>query len=109
MQDASSSTTLKPGQGQWAAGDRTPLNPNEAMKADDDGLNVRERVETVYALEGFASIPGARWVERFSVERGRDLRFPSPWLHEIPALFYKNSPDPIAAARISTPALCSNS
>ena len=57
MQDASSSATLKPGQGQWAAGDRTPLNPNEAMKADDDGLNVRERVETVYALEGFASIP----------------------------------------------------
>ena len=57
MQDVSSSATLKPGQGQWAAGDRTPLNPNEAMKADDDGLNVRERVETVYALEGFASIP----------------------------------------------------
>ena len=37
MQDVSSSATLKPGQGQWAAGDRTPLNPNEAMKADDDG------------------------------------------------------------------------
>ena len=49
--------TIKPGQGQWAAGDRTPLNPNEAMKAEDDGLNVRERVETIYAAGGFASIP----------------------------------------------------
>jgi sulfite reductase (ferredoxin) len=49
--------TIKPGQGQWAAGDRTALNPNEAMKAEDDGLNVRERVETVYAAGGFASIP----------------------------------------------------
>ena len=53
----SSDTTIKPGQGQWATGDRTPLNPNEAMKAEDDGLNVRERVETTYAREGFASIP----------------------------------------------------
>ncbi len=48
---------IKPGQGQWAAGDRTALNPNESMKADDDGLNVRERVETIYAAGGFASIP----------------------------------------------------
>ena len=29
------------------------------MKADDDGLNVRERVETIYAKGGFASIPRA--------------------------------------------------
>lgn len=49
--------TIKAGQGQWAAGDVTALNPNEAMKAEDDGLNVRERVETIYAKEGFASIP----------------------------------------------------
>jgi sulfite reductase (ferredoxin) len=55
--DISQPATIKPGQGQWATGDRTPLNPNEAMKADDDGLNVRERVETVYAAGGFASIP----------------------------------------------------
>ena len=41
----STDATIKPGQGQWATGDRTPLNPNEAMKAEDDGLNVRERVE----------------------------------------------------------------
>ncbi|SHJ74546.1 sulfite reductase (ferredoxin) [Tessaracoccus bendigoensis DSM 12906] len=44
--------------GAWADGDRTPLNANEAFKADDDGLNVRTRIEEVYAKEGFASIPG---------------------------------------------------
>ncbi len=44
-------------QGQWAVDGREPLNANEAMKAEDDGLNVRERVETVYAREGFGSIP----------------------------------------------------
>jgi len=57
MSDNPSSAPLKPGQGQWAAGDRTALNPNEAMKAEDDGLNVRERVETIYAQGGFSSIP----------------------------------------------------
>jgi sulfite reductase (ferredoxin) len=44
--------------GAWADGDRTPLNPNEEFKAADDGLNVRTRIEEVYAREGFASIPG---------------------------------------------------
>lgn len=44
--------------GAWADGDRTPLNPNEEFKAADDGLNVRTRIEEVYAKEGFASIPG---------------------------------------------------
>jgi sulfite reductase (ferredoxin) len=48
---------IKPGQGQWITGDRTALNPNETLKADDDGLNVRHRVETIYAREGFTSIP----------------------------------------------------
>ena len=43
--------------GQWALGQRTPLNPNEVFKQHDDGLNVRARVEEVYAKEGFASIP----------------------------------------------------
>jgi sulfite reductase (ferredoxin) len=44
--------------GAWADGDRTPLNPNEEFKQADDGLNVRARIEEVYAREGFASIPG---------------------------------------------------
>ncbi len=43
--------------GQWALGQREPLNPNEVFKSEDNGLNVRERVETIYAREGFASIP----------------------------------------------------
>jgi sulfite reductase (ferredoxin) len=44
-------------EGQWALGSTSPLNPNEAFKAADNGLNVRERIETVYAVAGFASIP----------------------------------------------------
>ncbi len=44
--------------GAWADGDRTPLNPNEAFKQADDGLNVRARIEQIYSKQGFASIPG---------------------------------------------------
>ncbi|MFN8169086.1 MAG: nitrite/sulfite reductase [Candidatus Nanopelagicales bacterium] len=43
-------------EGQWALGHTEPLNANEAFKRDDDGLNVRHRIETVYAQQGFASI-----------------------------------------------------
>lgn len=46
-------------EGQWAFDDaRSPLNPNEAFKQEDDGLNVRRRIEDVYSREGFGSIPG---------------------------------------------------
>ena len=38
------------GQGQWALGHREPLNPNERFKKDDDGLNVRQRIENIYQL-----------------------------------------------------------
>ena len=44
-------------EGQWALGGTDPLNPNEVFKKADDGLNVRERIETIYARDGFASIP----------------------------------------------------
>jgi sulfite reductase (ferredoxin) len=44
------------GQGQWALGHREPLNPNERFKKDDDGLNVRQRIENIYAYRGFDSI-----------------------------------------------------
>ncbi|WP_329137614.1 nitrite/sulfite reductase [Streptomyces sp. NBC_01476] len=47
------------GEGQWAMGHFTPLNPNEQTKKDDDGLNVRTRIETIYAHRGFDSIDGA--------------------------------------------------
>ena len=43
-------------QGQWALGEHEPLNPNEKFKLEDDALNVRARVEQVYAKEGFDSI-----------------------------------------------------
>ncbi|MCH0541531.1 nitrite/sulfite reductase [Streptomyces sp. MUM 203J] len=44
------------GEGQWARGHFTPLNGNEQFKKDDDGLNVRTRIETVYSKAGFDSI-----------------------------------------------------
>jgi len=40
-------------------GHREPLNPNERTKKDDDGLNVRARIENIYAHRGFASIDPA--------------------------------------------------
>jgi sulfite reductase (ferredoxin) len=47
------------GQGQWALGYREPLNPNERMKKDSDGLDVRQRIIDIYAHTGFGGIdPG---------------------------------------------------
>ncbi|MCA1829944.1 MAG: nitrite/sulfite reductase, partial [Actinobacteria bacterium] len=45
--------------GQWALGYREPLNPAERTKKDDDGLNVRARIETIYSTSGFRSIDKA--------------------------------------------------
>ncbi|HEY8718855.1 nitrite/sulfite reductase [Pengzhenrongella sp.] len=42
--------------GQWAVDGTAPLNHNEVVKAADNGLNVRERIEKIYAIEGFDSI-----------------------------------------------------
>jgi sulfite reductase (ferredoxin) len=44
------------GEGQWALGYREPLNPNEQAKKDDNPLNVRARIENIYAPGGFDSI-----------------------------------------------------
>jgi sulfite reductase (ferredoxin) len=44
------------GQGQWALGYREPLNPNERMKKDSDGLEVRQRILDIYANTGFDGI-----------------------------------------------------
>jgi sulfite reductase (ferredoxin) len=53
-------TTARPAkarnEGQWALGNREPLNPNEAFKQAGPPLEVRERIESVYAKEGFDSI-----------------------------------------------------
>ena len=43
-------------EGQWALGETEPLNANEQTKKDDDPLNVRARIENIYAREGFDSI-----------------------------------------------------
>ena len=42
--------------GQWAVDGKAPLNANEAWKQEDGGLAVRERIESIYADGGFASI-----------------------------------------------------
>jgi sulfite reductase (ferredoxin) len=44
---------------------KTPLNANETWKQEDDGLNVRERIESIYSKEGFDSIPGQDLHGRF--------------------------------------------
>ncbi|NUS11915.1 MAG: nitrite/sulfite reductase [Streptomyces sp.] len=68
-------TTRHRGEGQWAKGHFTPLNGNEQTKKDDDGLNVRTRIETIYAKAGFDSIDGAdlrgrmRWYGLYTQRR----------------------------------------
>jgi sulfite reductase (ferredoxin) len=54
-------TTARPAkaprnEGQWALGNTEPLNPNEEMKQAGAPLEVRERIENIYAKEGFDSI-----------------------------------------------------
>ncbi|HWL66143.1 MAG TPA: nitrite/sulfite reductase [Actinomycetota bacterium] len=47
------------GEAQWALGYREPQSLAEQTKKEDDGLNVRARIEDVYSKKGFASIwPG---------------------------------------------------
>jgi sulfite reductase (ferredoxin) len=55
--NAEPATAHRGGQGQWALGEREPLNPNEKFKLEDDALNVRARVEQIYSRQGFDSIP----------------------------------------------------
>ncbi|WP_310768323.1 nitrite/sulfite reductase [Mycobacterium sp. Z3061] len=54
-------TTARPAkaprnEGQWALGNREPLNPNEEMKKAGAPLEVRERIENIYSKNGFDSI-----------------------------------------------------
>ena len=46
----------KRGEGQWGLGYYEPLNPAERVKREDEPLNVRERIETIFAKQGFRSI-----------------------------------------------------
>ncbi|MEO6081870.1 MAG: nitrite/sulfite reductase [Umezawaea sp.] len=58
-------TKKRRGEGQWALGYREPLNPNERSKKDDNPLNVRARIENIYAHGGFESIDPADLRGRF--------------------------------------------
>lgn len=53
-------TTARPAkarnEGQWALGHREPLNVNEELKKAGNPLDVRERIENIYAKQGFDSI-----------------------------------------------------
>lgn len=51
------SRLFKAGDGRWVLGEKEPLNPNEVFKQEDDGLNVRARIENEYSKTGFYSIP----------------------------------------------------
>jgi len=53
------------GEGQWALGYREPLNKNEELKKNDDGLNVRQRIIDIYSKRGFDSIDPADLRGRF--------------------------------------------
>ncbi|EID52946.1 nitrite/sulfite reductase [Saccharomonospora xinjiangensis] len=65
--DAGSATRTRRtrGEGQWALGHREPLNANERSKKDDSPLNVRARIENVYARRGFDTIDPADLRGRF--------------------------------------------
>ncbi|EUA87508.1 nitrite/Sulfite reductase ferredoxin-like half domain protein [Mycobacterium ulcerans str. Harvey] len=53
-------TTARPAkprnEGQWALGNREPFNANEELKKAGNPLDVRERIENIYAKAGFDSI-----------------------------------------------------
>ena len=49
-------TAMARGEAQWALGYMEPQNPAEVAKREDDGLNVRPRIESTYAAKGFSSI-----------------------------------------------------
>jgi sulfite reductase (ferredoxin) len=53
------------GEGQWKLGYREPLNVNEQAKKDDDALNVRARIENIYAHTGFDRIDKVDLRNRF--------------------------------------------
>jgi sulfite reductase (ferredoxin) len=53
--------------GQWKIDGTAPLNGNEEWKQVDNGLSVRDRIETIYAAGGFASIDPTDLHGRFRV------------------------------------------
>ncbi|MQY26594.1 nitrite/sulfite reductase [Nocardia aurantia] len=64
-QRTASKPVRRKSEGQWGLGYREPLNPNEQSKKDDNPLNVRARIENIYAPGGFDSIDKADLRGRF--------------------------------------------
>ena len=57
--------TARRDEGQWAVSGRTPLTAGEQAKQDDDGINVRARIEQRYALRGIRRDRPRRPARRF--------------------------------------------
>jgi len=49
-------TPARRSEAQWALGYLEPQNAAETAKREDDGLNVRARIESIYSKKGFGSI-----------------------------------------------------
>ena len=69
-------------EGQWALGERDPLNDAERFKTDDPALNVRARILELYSKQGFDSIDKSdlrgrfRWMGLYTQrEQGYDGSF----------------------------------
>lgn len=67
MTESAASTRPRPkrSEGQWGLGQREPLHAGEQVKLDDNPLNVRARIETIYADQGFDSIDPSDLRTRF--------------------------------------------
>src|SRR3954464_2254240 len=57
--------TARRDEGQWALAGRAALTAGEQAKQDDDGINVRARIEQRYAREGFDAIDASDLRQRF--------------------------------------------
>ncbi|MDO4632004.1 MAG: nitrite/sulfite reductase [Corynebacterium sp.] len=52
-------------EGQWKIDGTEPLNDDERIKQEDDGLSAKQRVIDIYSKQGFASIPAEDLAPRF--------------------------------------------
>ncbi len=52
-------------EGQWKIDGTTPLNDDERIKQEDEGLSAKQRVIDIYSKQGFASIPAEDLAPRF--------------------------------------------
>ena len=52
-------------EGQWKVDGTTPLNDDERIKQEDDGLSARQRIYDIYSKQGFSSIPAEDLAPRF--------------------------------------------